>query len=278
MNVTGKTQVLALFGDPVAHSLSPQMQNAWIADHGIDAVYVALPVTGEDAAAFFFGLRSARLKGANITVPHKELAATAAHVTEERVANVLRWEPDGRISAFNTDGKGFLRALDDAAPGWRARVRNVLIIGAGGAAAGLAPTLEQNTAVKQIRIVNRTVGRAEAIVAMLSWGGVGLWQDLPTLFAEADLIINATTLGMSGAPSPPWPVSRCKPSAIVVDIVYRPLETPLLAAARARGLIAVDGLGMLIHQGALSFELWFGIRPDTAKARARLTQILEAET
>jgi shikimate dehydrogenase len=116
--------------------------------------------------------------------------------------------------------------------------------------------------------------RAEALADTLTYTGVGDWKDLGALFEGADLIVQATTLGMGVSHSPNWPVHRCKPDAIVVDIVYRPLETPLLAAARARGLKTVDGLGMLIHQGARSFEIWFGIKPDVAKARARLEAAL----
>jgi len=269
--ISAKTQVLALFGDPVGHSLSPIMHNGWIEDHGLDAVYVALRLTGEDPASAFRALKNIRLKGANVTVPHKEAAASAADRSEARVANVLRWEGDGSLSAFNTDGVGFVGALDEAACDWRARTKSILILGAGGGAEGVAMTL---AGVGNIVIANRTRGRADELAGRIAHARTADWDQLPELFAEADLIVQATTLGMSAGASPDWPLHACRPSAIAVDIVYRPLETPFLMAARRRGLVAVDGLGMLIHQGAAAFEIWFGVKPSTMKARARLMAAL----
>jgi len=268
--ITAKTAVLAVIGDPVGHSLSPVMHNGWIEDHGLDAVYVALPFKSAAAAAALRGLKAARLKGLNITVPHKEAAALAADRSEAAVANTWRWERDGTVSAFSTDGGGFVDALTEAAPDWRDAVRQILILGAGGAAEGITHALKDRTPV----IANRTRARAEALAATLPNARVADWAALDEEFARADLIIQTTTLGMSGAASPSWPVERCKRSAIVVDIVYRPLQTPLLEAARALRLITVDGLGMLIHQGARAFELWFGVKPDTQKARRRLLAAL----
>lgn len=271
MTITAKTQVLAIFGDPVAQSLSPVMHNAWFADHGIDAVYVAVRVPGDPDAVFRM-MKRAGLRGANITVPHKEAAAALADRTEGRVANVWRWESDGSVSAFNTDGKGFIAALDEAAPVWRAP--RVLILGAGGAAAGIAQALAAHDASAEIVIANRTLQRAQDLAALLPKARAAAWDDLAAQFAEADLIVQTTTLGMNGQGDPDWPVARCKAGAVVADIVYKPLETGLLRAARARGLVAVDGLGMLIHQGALAFELWFGVKPDTKAARQRLMAAL----
>jgi shikimate dehydrogenase len=271
VTISARTEVLAIFGDPVAQSLSPAMHNAWFADHGIDAVYVAVPVPGE-AAAFFRGLRSASLRGANITVPHKEAAAALADRAESRVANVWRWERDGSVSAFNTDGKGFIASLDEATPGWGAR--SILIVGAGGGAAGIAQALAAHDPTTQIVIANRTLRRAENLASLLPKARAAAWDNLAEEFAQADLIVQTTTLGMSGQSDCEWPVARCKTGAVVADIVYKPLETRLLRDARARGLVAVDGLGMLIHQGALAFELWFGIKPDTKAARRRLMEAL----
>jgi len=275
VRLSAKTEVLAIFGDPVAQSLSPVMHNAWFADHGIDAVYVAVPVTG-DAAAFFHGLKGAKLRGANITVPHKEAAAAGADRSESRVANVWRWEADGSVSAFNTDGKGFIASLDEAAPGWRAP--RVLILGAGGGAAGITQALAAHDPRAEIVIANRTLQRAQDLAALLPNARAAAWDNLAAEFSEADLIVQTTTLGMNGQNGSSgdidWPVARCKVGAVVADIVYKPLETGLLRAAKAHGLVAVDGLGMLIHQGALAFELWFGIKPDTNAARRRLMQTL----
>lgn len=261
------TRRLAVIGNPIGHSLSPLMHQGWIADHGIDASYEAKLFDGDDAA-FVDWARTRPYDGANVTVPFKSAAWAAA---DDRcagdVANVLTWS-DGLMRADNTDGAGFLAALDEAAPSWRARVKRVLILGAGGGATGIARALQGEGIA--LTIANRTRARADALAASLANARAADWADLQTLFAEADLIVQTTTLGMSGGESPAWPVERCKPGAIIVDIVYRPLETPLLRAARVRGLVAIDGLGMLIHQGALAFEIWFGVKPDVRKARARL--------
>lgn len=271
MTVTAATKVYAIIGDPVSQSLSPLMHNGWIADHGIDAVYVALPLKSEDPAAAIRALNG--LAGANVTAPHKEAAARAAGWAEGDAANVLCWESDGSLSAFNTDGAGFIDSLEEKVPDGRGSVSNALIIGAGGAALAIGRVLK--TRVGRLSFVNRTRARAEAAAAGLS-ADVRSWSELESAFASADLIVQATTLGMVGTTSPAWPVEACKPSAIIADIVYRPLETDLLRVAKARGLTTIDGLGMLIYQGARSFEIWFGIHPDVAKARARLMDALGA--
>jgi shikimate dehydrogenase len=263
------TRRYAVIGDPVSHSLSPLMHSGWIEDHGLDASYEALLLRSDDPVAAIRGLKG--FHGVNVTVPHKEAAARAADRSEDAVANTLRWEPDGTISAFNTDGVGFVDALDEAAPGWRDRVKTVLIIGAGGAARGIAAQLAGSV---KLAIVNRNYRRAAELAERFPKTGAATWESMQALFSDAELIINATTLGMVGSQSPAWPVAWCRRGTIVVDIVYRPLETPLLRCARANGLAAVDGLGMLIHQGARAFEIWFGVKPDVAKARARLMAAL----
>lgn len=272
MIITGQTKVLALIGDPVSHSLSPIMHNGWLADHGIDAVYVALPLKSDDAETEIGALCRFGLAGANVTVPHKRAAASAADRSEGVVANVLRWEKDGSVSGFNTDGQGFLDSLAEAAPDWKTRVRRVLMLGAGGAAVAIAEALGPH--VETIHFANRTQSRADAAADALRAGRVLRWDDLERGFGAADLIVQATTLGMGANPSPAWPMHAAKQTAICADIVYRPLETEFLRAARARGLATFDGLGMLIHQGAHAFELWFGVKPDVEKARRRLIEAL----
>ena len=264
------TRRYAVIGDPVSHSLSPLMHNGWIADHGLDATYEAFQLRSEDPIAAIRGLT--QFAGMNVTVPHKEAAAAAADRSAGAVANVLRWEPDGSLSAFNTDGAGFLDSLDEAAPGWRVRVKRAVVIGAGGAAQAIAAAL--SPCVESIGIINRTRERAVELAQRLPNAAPGDWSELKQGFAACDLIVQATTLGMAGGQSPRWPIDVCSADTIVADIVYRPPKTPLLAAAEARGLRTVDGLGMLIHQGARAFEIWFGIKPDPAKARARLVAAL----
>ncbi|MEZ5957702.1 MAG: shikimate dehydrogenase [Hyphomonadaceae bacterium] len=263
------TKRFAVIGDPVSHSLSPLMHMGWIKDHNLDATYEALLLRSDDPVAAIRNLEG--FAGVNVTVPHKEVAAKAADRSEDAVANTLRWEADGTISAFNTDGGGFVDALDAAAPGWRDKAETAVIIGAGGAARGIAAALAGSM---KIIIVNRTYPRAAELAAQFPKAGAALWPALRAVFSEADLIINATTLGMSGGDSPDWPVAWCRRGTLVVDIVYRPLETPLLKSAREQGLTAIDGLGMLIHQGARAFEIWFGIKPDAGKARQRLMATL----
>lgn len=276
--ITGATQVLAVLGDPVRHSLSPVMHNGWIKDLRMDAVYVALPLPRGSAAASFAALGGFGFHGVNVTVPHKEAAARIAHSTDSAVAalgaaNVLRWEADGRLAAFNTDAGGFVAAVEEGAPGALAACQTALVMGAGGAGLAIAFGLRAQ-GVRSILIANRTAARAEAAARLLGPGVSALpWNALAQGFARADLIVNATTIGMGGG-AYDWPMAAARPGAVAADAVYAPLETGLLRAARQAGLVALDGLGMLIHQGALAFELWFGIKPDTAAARARLLSYL----
>lgn len=266
--------IYAVIGDPIGHSLSPIMHNGWIADAGLNAVYIALRVTDPNviAQAPAWGF-----KGLNVTIPHKETAAQLADGRDETtkalgVANTLRIEDDHTINAFNTDAPGFLFGLDHAAPGWRAGVKQALVLGAGGAARAIAHALRgQGCAVT---IANRTRARAEAVAAKIDAAQTLDWADLPAGFQTADLIVNGTSLGLYGGESFDWPLDRCANHAILADAVYRPLRTPFLAAGQARNLRTVDGLGMLIGQGALAFELWFGIQPDVARARKRLLAAL----
>ena len=284
MTVTGATKVLAILGNPVAHSLSPQMHAGWIADHGIDATYVALPLKNESVEATMRKLGNVGFHGANVTVPYKEAASGAADVRSKDVAalgvaNTLHWS-EGKLHAHNTDWSGARHALDAAFPDWKNDVRRAVVIGAGGAARAITYGLAGPDG-PEISIVNRSLEKAEAAAALVApFTGAtaqGLdWMQLTHAMANADLVVNATTLGMTGVPPFDWRLAGLKPTAIVYDAVYAPLETDLLKAARARGLRTVDGLGMLIHQGALAFEIWFGIKPDAAKARERLLAILAA--
>lgn len=270
MSITAATRVYAVIGDPVSQSLSPVMQNGWMQDHGLDAVYVAVRVSTDDPVAAIRSLSG--FAGLNVTVPHKEAAAKAAARSGAAVANVLRREDDGSFSAFNTDGAGFIDSLNQGAPDWRASVRRALIVGAGGAAVGIGRALSPY--VDTIHFANRTAARAEDIAAAIPNGRSMRWDDLERGFGHADLIVQATTLGMNASEEVSWPMSFCRPTAILAETVYRPLETDFLQAGRARGLKTIDGLGMLIYQGARTFELWFGIKPDASKARERLLAAL----
>jgi shikimate dehydrogenase len=192
------------------------------------------------------------------------------------VANTLLRDQDGRLHAHNTDVEGARQAVLGA-HGPHACDGHVLVIGAGGA----APAVGLGLARRKLTFINRTREKADRLATHAATdfeveAHARDWSDLPDAVAEADIIANATTLGMKGQADIDWPLERAKPDAIVFDAVYAPLETTLLQKARARGLRTVDGLDMLIHQGALAFEIWFGIKPDTAKARERLLKIIAA--
>jgi shikimate dehydrogenase len=271
--IRAATRVFGVIGDPVSQSLSPPMHNAWIAAHALDAVYVALRVQAESDLGF---LRRIGFAGLNVTIPHKEKAAAMA---DRRVgaaavlnaANVLTWSETGEIVAHNTDGEGFVWSLDQAVPDWDRPAPRALVVGAGGAARGIVHALAGRGA--RVCIANRTPARAVHLANLAPGARAIAWSDLPDAFTEADLIVNATSLGFAGAEMA-WPFDRARPGAIAVDAVYKPLRTAFLIAAEANGLRAVDGLGMLIGQGALAFDIWFGQRPDMAAARNVLMHAL----
>ena len=200
MSITAATKVYGVVGDPVSHSLSPVLHNAWIADHRLDAVYIALALKSDDPVAAIRALNG--FAGLNVTVPHKEAAAKAAARSEGRVANVVRREDDGTLSGFNTDGLGFLDSLAQGAPDWRSKVRRVLILGAGGAALGIGQALSPY--VDTIHIANRTAVRGEQTAAAIPIGRAARWDDLERAFGHADLIVQTTTLGMAEST---WPNS-----------------------------------------------------------------------
>jgi shikimate dehydrogenase len=264
----------AVLGHPVSHSLSPLMHGAWIKAAGLQATYDRIDV-GPDGASL--GPALEQLDGANVTIPHKEAAAARATSAEPRVqrlgaANVLTRTAAGWAAA-NTDAPGFIAALDEAAPGWRAQTKAALVIGAGGAGVAILDGLAE-AGLEHLVIVNRTLARAQDAAVKVPRARAAGWPALAEEFAAADLIVNATSLGLGGG-GPDWPFYAAKRGAIAVDAVYKPLTTAFLSQAGGHGLKTVDGLGMLIHQGALAFEHWFGVRPDTQAARALLLAALK---
>jgi shikimate dehydrogenase len=276
--ITARTPVLALLGNPVSHSLSPVMQNGWLEDTGVDGVYVALRIAADDNGEAFQALRAAQFYGANVTVPYKQTACLIADRLDPaasalKAVNVLRWEDDGTVSGFNTDAPALVAALDESHAGWRSTTGAALVLGAGGAARACVWALAQ-AGVRKIFVANRTAEKAEAVAGLAPKAKAHGWDELPALFAASDLIVNATSLGMVGSPPMEWPLEKAPKHCVVMDAVYAPLETDLLREARAQNLTCVDGLGMLIHQGALAFSIWHGIMPDTRNARARLMQAI----
>ena len=268
------TAVAAVIGSPVRHSRSPSIHNAAFAAAGLDWVYLAFDVAEQSAGAAVRGAQALGFRGLSVTMPLKaavlpsldEISPAAAAL---EAVNTISFE-DGRACGDNTDGAGFLRSLA-AATGRDASGRDVVVIGAGGAARAVALALGQAGAAS-VGILNRDAGRAARAATLAgSAGRVAVAGDVPA----ADVVVNATPVGMvgtGGAGRLAVDAALLRPGQVVVDLVYHPLETPLLAAARQAGAVAVDGLGMLVHQAALQFERWTGIdAPVAAMDRAART-------
>lgn len=254
-------RLAAVIGFPVAHSRSPRLHGHWLRRHGIAGHYVPLQIAPQDFAEALALLPRMGFVGANVTIPHKEAAlalATRATPIARRIgaANTLLFTDTG-IEADNTDAHGFARNILDSRPDWRPR--HVALIGAGGASRAVIAAL-QDLGAQDIRLTNRTPARAEALATEFGLTACA-WSDRAAMLAGCDTLINATSQGMVGNPPLDLDLSALPPQAIVNDLVYTPLETPLLAAARARGNPVIDGLGMLLHQAAPGFERWFGVRP-----------------
>jgi shikimate dehydrogenase len=268
-------------GWPVGHSRSPVIHRYWLGRYGIAGDYVIHPVEPEKVAAFFAGFAEGPFVGCNVTVPHKEAAFSAMDEVEAAGAAIgavnTVWREGGRLVGTSTDVHGFLANLDEGAAGWDANPRPAIVLGAGGAARAVVWALQQR-GFGPVYLVNRTAARAEALAVRFGPGTKSVrWDDLSRLLPEAGVIVNATSLGMTGQPALPIDLSLTSRECLVTDLVYVPLETPLLAAAKARGLRTVDGLGMLLHQAAPGFERWFGRRPVvTAELRSAVLADLAA--
>ena len=264
-SITPTTRVAAVIGRPVRHSLSPLIHNAWLSAAKIDGIYLALEAVPGRLAGLIEALRGSNVSGFNVTLPFKEealLAADRATDSARRAgaANVIVFEADGLVSADNTDGAGLLGAFAAQAPNFHATNSLVTILGAGGAARGAAAALL--TAGARVRLVNRTRARAEAIADILD-GGLEVfdWDEAAKALDGADALVNATSLGLPGGPPLEIALDALPATAVVMDMVYRPLKTPLLVAAEASGHGVVDGLEMLIRQAEPSFAAFFGASP-----------------
>lgn len=269
-----------VIGHPIGHSRSPLMHGYWLKRYGIEGSYEKLDVPPDQLGGFFDRFRSERFIGSNVTIPHK--MAVMSHVDRiEEVAramgavNALWWEGDAIVGG-NTDALGFLGNLDELVPGWDASAKRAVILGAGGAARAAAFGLRSRGL--SVALCNRTAEKARKLASELGAGVAAHgMDDLSGLMADADVFVNTTSLGMVGQPPLDIDLSPLKPTAIVYDVVYVPLETGLLKAAAARGLRTVDGLGMLLHQGVVGFEKWFGVRPEvTPELRLVLEEDIRA--
>jgi shikimate dehydrogenase len=266
MRITGRTRLAGIMGWPVAHSRSPALHNFWIEEHGIDGAYVPLGVRPEQLAAALRALPVLGFRGCNLTLPHKQMALSIVDRVEplaRRIGamNTVIVMPDGTLEGRNTDVFGFRENLRERASDWAPTAGPAVVLGAGGAARAVVAALIE-ARVEEIRIANRTPVRAERLAddlaAPVTRMTIHAWDERNVALRDAGILINTTSLGMAGEPALDLDLSQLPLPAVVVDIVYVPLETGLLANARRRGHRVVDGLGMLLHQGRPGFEAWFG--------------------
>lgn len=258
-------------GHPIGHSRSPRLHKHWLARYGLPGDYVPLDVAERDLERVLRTLPLAGFVGVNVTIPHKVSVMAIADQISDRAtligaANTLIYPGDGRILADNTDGYGFMASLRQGAPGWSPPSGPATVFGAGGAARAVISALA-DAQVPEIRLANRTRTKADALrsefgarIRVVDWVHAG------AAIEDASLVVNTTSLGMTGASEFKVALDALRPGMVVTDLVYAPLETRLLATARAAGCTVVDGLGMLLHQAVPGFERWFGQRPEVDDA------------
>lgn len=271
-----------VMGHPISHSRSPMLHGYWLKHYGIPGSYERLDIPPAEIPAFFAGFRAAGWAGGNVTVPHKTAVIPFLGRIDEAAramgaVNTLWWEGETLVGG-NTDAIGFMANLDDRAPGWDSGASRAVILGAGGAArAAIHGLLGRGLSVA---LCNRSIDKAAALAAHFGRGvSAHGTAALPGLLAEADLLVNATSLGMVGQPAQDVDLAALKPGAVVYDVVYVPLETGLLKVAQARGHRTVDGLGMLLHQAVEGFRHWFGMTPTvTEELRQILVDDIRAKT
>lgn len=270
MSETG-IPLAGVIGHPISHSKSPRLHGHWLARHGLRGHYIPMDVAPADLETVLRTLPRAGFVGVNVTIPHKRAALVLADEVSDRAqrigaANTLTFHADGRIAADNTDGHGFMENLRQGAPDWEPDAGMAAVLGAGGAARAVIVAL-LDAGVPELHLTNRTRATAEALRA--EFGDrirVLDWMQAGEALRDAVLVVNTSSLGMTGGSPFLVPLDALSPEALVTDLVYSPLDTPLLLGARARGCRTVDGLGMLLHQGVPGFERWFGQRPEVDEA------------
>lgn len=256
-----------VIGNPIGHSRSPRMHKHWLRRYGIRGDYVPLQVSERNLPEVVRALPHMGFVGANVTIPHKtDVMQIADHLTDRAIligaANTLIFREDGKIHADNTDGYGFMANVRQGAPDWNPKAAPAAVLGAGGAARAIIVALA-DAGVPQILLSNRTRPKAEALRAEFGQRiTVVDWVQAGNMMEDAGIVINTTSLGMTGQPELRVPLDGLQPETVVTDIVYAPLRTRLLETAAQMGCVTVDGLGMLLHQGVPGFERWFGQRPD----------------
>ncbi len=266
-----------VIGWPVAHSRSPKLHNYWLQLHGLAGAYVPLPVAPANLQAALAGLPALGFKGCNITLPHKVDALKLVHEVDanaKRVGamNTVVVQPDGSLKGYNNDGFGYIQSLLDADPDWRADAGPITVLGAGGAARAVVLALADRGAT-EIRLLNRTFEKADALAREFGTPVKALpWSERHAALADIALLVNTTSQGMHGYPSLDLQLDALPARALVSDVIYVPLETPLLAAARQRGNRTVNGLGMLLNQARPAFNAWFGVMPQVTLELRRLIE------
>jgi shikimate dehydrogenase len=268
MILTGKAKLAGVIGWPISHSRSPQLHGFWLDRHRIDGAYVPLAIAPENIKTALAGLAAAGFRGLNVTLPHKLAAFAACDTIDDNArrigaVNTIIFGDDGKMRGSNTDAFGFVENIRQNSRWQSGGV--AVVLGAGGAARAVCVALI-DSGVTEIRVLNRTRERAEALARDLGRPlAVADWSRRADLLADATMLVNTTSLGMTGQPPLDIDLDALPPDAVVNDIVYVPLETGLLAAARARGNEVVDGLGMLLHQARPGFEAWFGVKTEVTE-------------
>ncbi len=269
-----------VMGWPVMHSRSPMLHNYWFKKHGLAGTYVPLAIRPEGLAAALRALHPLRFAGCNLTIPHKEQAMTLVDEVDALAKAIgaiscVVVRPDGSLSGTNNDCYGFIHAIKQEQPGWRADSGPIVVIGAGGGSRAVCCGLAQEGA-REIKLVNRTLDRAQAIAR--GFGGpirALPWDERHEALEGAAMVVNTTSCGMVGQPALDINLDKLPKNALAADIIYIPLETPFLAAAHKRGNRTVNGLGMLLNQGRPAWKAWFGIEPEvTAELRAMIERTI----
>jgi len=271
MSAPSSFVLAGVMGWPISHSRSPIIHNHWIAQYGLKGSYAPLPVAPDNLPDALRGLRALGFAGCNLTIPHKVAAMALVDqvdATARRMGalNTIVVQPDGSLHGFNNDGTGFIQSLLDEQPDWRADTGPVVVLGAGGAARAVVVSLAERGA-KEIRVLNRTAAKAQALADEFGAPVQAVpWEQRNEALADAALLVNTTNQGMVGQPALDLALDALPKHALVCDVIYTPLETPLLQAAKARGHVTVNGLGMLLNQARPAFNAWFGVMPEITPA------------
>jgi len=266
-----------VMGWPVAHSRSPQIHNYWIEKYGLNGAYVLLPVVPDALPIAIPGLAALGFRGCNVTIPHKVDAMQLVHEVDPiarrmGALNTIVVQADGSLKGYNNDGFGYIQSLLEAKPDWRADAGPITVLGAGGAARAIVLSLAEHGA-KEIRLLNRSDTKAQALADEFGSPVKALpWEQRHAALADIALLVNTTSQGMHGTPALDLQLDQLPITTLVSDVIYIPLETPLLSAARLRGNPVVNGLGMLLHQARPAFQAWFGVLPEVTPELRRLIE------